>query len=339
MGFCNAFCSGALRSNDYVFMWSLITMLVLLVVFTISAAAVTDDAQGLMYGVTVGHILLLSVSQFGNLIANRMARMHERIMTGVAFAMLYIAAIVYLFVVYDVTLMSEDDEDLSEADLQEKNDAINFVTGELILVPFVTALITFIGKAYRDNTNGRSMTTGFWFLLVLNFIHGIALVVIMFVYLTQAAAVFSLCTLIFFFYVFVQYVVRIKYSTTVIKISKSFTISPYVLGRIWNAINLILGIGVIVAAYFWTDSKDVADFEQVSFILAIFAGIMAVLTLATFVSDRTRMDEMPIYHSPWIFPIYKYYPRDNDVEPYTSAVVLFFFTAGIVLLWSVWCTI
>ncbi len=60
-----------MRSNDYTFMWSLILMIVLIIVFTITAAAVTDDALGLMYGVTTAHVLLLAISLWGNLIANR----------------------------------------------------------------------------------------------------------------------------------------------------------------------------------------------------------------------------------------------------------------------------
>ena len=74
-------------------------------------------------------------------------------------------------------------------------------------------------------------------------------------------AVFALCALIFFFYVFVQYVVRVKYSNTVIKISKTLAISPYVQSRIWNGINIVLGVGIVIGAYAYSESKDdFADF-------------------------------------------------------------------------------
>ena len=68
-------------------------------------------------------------------------------------------------------------------------------------------------------------------------------------------------------------------------------------------------------------------------VLLIFA------TLARWVSDRTRMSDMPIYYSPWIFPIYKYYPDANDVEPYSSAVVAFYFIAAIILFWCIWVSV
>ena len=67
--------------------------------------------------------------------------------------------------------------------------------------------------------------------------------------------------------------------------------------------------------------------------------LLSFLLVATWVADRTRMDEMPIYHSPWVFPVYKYYPKDNDVVPYTTAVNLFFAVSFLVLVWSIWATV
>jgi hypothetical protein len=51
------------------------------------------------------------------------------------------------------------------------------------------------------------------------------------------------------------------------------------------------------------------------------------------------MAEMPIYHSPWVFPIYKYYPAINDVEPYTGGVVIFYALAAISMFWCIWATV
>lgn len=71
----------------------------------------------------------------------------------------------------------------------------------------------------------------------------------------------------------------------------------------------------------------------------ILLVLLTFATLARWVADRSRMNEMPIYYSPWIFPIYKYYPDANDVEPYSSAVVAFYFISAIVWFWCIWVSV
>ena len=195
MGYIGAFFKGRMRSNDYGVVWSIIIMCVLIVVYTVTAAAVTDDAIGLMFGVTVLHVVTLSLSMMNNIVANRPANLADRIAGVCAFVLIYVASLVYLFVVFDTSLMGMDEDDLTAEQLIERNSARDFVTGELIIIPFITAFIAILMKAYRDNTNGRKMTTGFWMFLVINFIQAIALVVVMFLYLGSGLAIITLIVL------------------------------------------------------------------------------------------------------------------------------------------------
>lgn len=64
--------------------------------------------------------------------------------------------------------------------------------------------------------------------------------------------------------------------------------------------------------------------------IILFIGVLAQL-----VKDRTKLDETPIYHSPWIFPIYKYHPEENDLDPYSDSVVGFYILAFLVTLWAI----
>ena len=120
------------------------------------------------------------------------------------------------------------------------------------MIPFITAFIAFCAKAYRDNTNGRSMTKGFWILLTLNFIQGIALTVVFFAYLTLISAWIALSVLIFFFYVFVQYIVRVRYTTKVMKISDKIAITPYQISAAFNAINIGFSVLILIGALVWS---------------------------------------------------------------------------------------
>lgn len=195
-------------------------------------------------------------------------------------------------------------------------------------------------KAYRDNTNGRAMTTGFWILLIIAFIQSIALTVVIFAFMDSGAAWGLVFLLIFALYSFAQYVMRVRYSNRPIKISDSIKVTPYRQNQIWNTMNVILGVGVFVGSAIYARSDDTtSDFASASIVIAILFFMLGFLILARWISDRTRMNDMPIYHSPWIFPIYKYYPKDNDVEPYSSAVVSFYFLTMLMLFWCIAATV
>jgi len=82
-------------------------------------------------------------------------------------------------------------------------------------------------KAYRDNTNGRAMTIGFWILLIIAFIQSIALTVVIFAFMNSGAAWGLVFLLIFALFFFMQYVMRVRYSNRPIKISDSIKVTPY----------------------------------------------------------------------------------------------------------------
>lgn len=101
---------------------------------------------------------------------------------------------------------------------------------------------------------------------------------------------------------------------------------------------LALGIWFAVLIYSLSD-EDTSDYAAASYNIFIVLAILTVFTLAKWIADRTRLDEMPIYYSPWIFPIYKYYPKDNDVEPYVSSVTIFYGLCFFVWVWAIWTTV
>ena len=152
---CTAFFQGKLRSNDYVFMWSIIGMSALIIIYGAASAAVTEKSVGIMFAFTILHIILLSIALMGNIIANRQQTMWERALQFISFIMLYAAGIVFLFVSYDADLLLKEDDEINELERVKRSDARTYLTTELILVPLCTNFIALAMKAYRDNTNGR----------------------------------------------------------------------------------------------------------------------------------------------------------------------------------------
>lgn len=88
-----------------------------------------------------------------------------------------------------------------------------------------------------------------------------------------------------------------------------------------------------------SNHDEIPSYAAITSLFMMIIFMLALLTLATFVADRTRMDDMPIYHSPWIFPIYKYYPKNNDISPHESAVSFFFITCFVGIMWSLWTAV
>ena len=292
LGFWAAFFQGKMRGNDYVMLWSVIFMSALIIVYGALSAAYTEKSLGLMFAITLLHVILLAISLMGNIIANRRQDLWERILTVCSFVLIYIAAIVYMIVAYDIGLLSKDKEDLNIEELAERNECENFIAGELVLIPFITAFIAFLGKAWRDNTNGRSMTTGFYIFMALNFIHGIALVVVFFLFLDNKTAIVCLVILSMAFYWFVQYIMRIRYSSRPIKITDKISISPYKQAMIWNWINGILALSVFVATVVYARTDDeISNFASISIILGMIGVILSLLILGTWIADRTQMNE------------------------------------------------
>lgn len=145
-------------------------------------------------------------------------------------------------------MLNKDDDLLDLEELNEKRDGRDFITGQLIVIPFSTAFIAFCAKAYRDNTNGRSMTPGFWILLILNFQQGTLLTIAIFVYQDSEVAWVCLFALSLFGYAFVQYIILVKYSDSPIMVSEKLNISPYVLTRIWFTLDIIVALSVFIGA-------------------------------------------------------------------------------------------
>jgi len=47
------------------------------------------------------------------------------------------------------------------------------------------------------------------------------------------------------------------------------------------------------------------------------------------------MDRKPMFYSPWIFPIYKYSAKKNDVVSYNKPTVILLFSLLLILVWAV----
>mmetsp|Transcript_19871 Transcript_19871/g.24568 ORF Transcript_19871/g.24568 Transcript_19871/m.24568 type:complete len:477 (+) Transcript_19871:2061-3491(+) len=341
LSWSKAFFTGAMRSNDIRIYWSFIFMGGLLIIYGSLATAYSWRGFGIMMAFTLLHVILLIISMLGYIVANRQMSPPERVLQVIAFMVIYISGIAYFFIAYDFSLLSKEDSELNADELYEKNAAILYVGEGMIVVPLITSLLAFVARAYRDTMNGRRMTIGFKVLLALNSFHILCFVIFTFIYLERRLAIIILILLIFAIFGLTQYVLRFRYKDKVLKVSEKISFPPHKLNKCFNITNILLGIAVFVAAFIWVrySPNQYSDFASYTFIIWVMIGILFFASVARIIGDRTRMDEMPIYHSPWVFPIYKYYPELNDVVPYTSGVIIFYLLAAIAAIWSIWATV
>jgi hypothetical protein len=101
LGFCTAFFTNKLRSNDYVVLWSLIFMVALIFIYGGVSFSVTERGLGIIFAIDVLHVILLAISMLGNIIANRHAEVWEYLLCAGSFVIIQIASFVYAFVRWD----------------------------------------------------------------------------------------------------------------------------------------------------------------------------------------------------------------------------------------------
>jgi hypothetical protein len=110
--------------------------------------------------------------------------------------------------------------------------------------------------------------------------------------------------------------------------------------NVWTAINLLIVTALIVSStvvsFFFEEFKV---FSGVSISIWIIAAMMLVYAFAEISSDLSKMETKPVFFSPWLFPVYVYNPKKNDVEAHNLPTVALIGGLVTMMLWSVLCSI
>jgi hypothetical protein len=95
-------------------------------------------------------------------------------------------------------------------------------------------------------------------------------------------------------------------------------ITPVVLGLILNNFLAYIGFSISV----WT--------------LAFF---MMIYSVSSIYSDIMNRDANPLFYSPWIFPVYAFNPKKNDIISRNRPNVILILSLMIMICWSATCTV
>ena len=67
-----------MRRNDYIMILSLIFMATLIIIYGAISASITEKNVGILFAITIIHIVLLGISMMGNIAANKISSSWER---------------------------------------------------------------------------------------------------------------------------------------------------------------------------------------------------------------------------------------------------------------------
>lgn len=119
--------------------------------------------------------------------------------------------------------------------------------------------------------------------------------------------------------------------------------NEYYFPVVFQIINMTLAILIIIGTFIVSlivnDFSNFFGFSISLWILAFFILLYAASELGT---DILNFSKRPVFFSPWIFPVYIYNPKKNDVESHNLPSIALLIGFLILMLWSllasVWIT-
>lgn len=103
---------------------------------------------------------------------------------------------------------------------------------------------------------------------------------------------------------------------------------------------MVIVIGIIISAtvvslFF----EEFRTFTGVSISCWVTAALFIVYAISEISTDIATIETKPVFFSPWIFPIYIYNPKKNDVEPHNLPTVSLIVGLILMMVWSVLCSV
>lgn len=114
-----------------------------------------------------------------------------------------------------------------------------------------------------------------------------------------------------------------------------FVKNDYYLPNGWMITNLCLLIGTIMGASIAAFRiPGFNDFVGISISACLSSAALFGFAFLRILTGIGNMLSQPVFFSPWLFPVYKYLPKKNDVEPANGPVIAFIIGSLIMIGWS-----
>lgn len=194
-----------------------------------------------------------------------------------------------------------------------------YIVVNLIVIPFITSSTAAVLK-WLDN---KGQFTPFLIAqMVITLIQGIGMLVCAFIFLTWVQGTIISAFIGVMIYIAIQVSIYVK--------------NEYYMPPFWNTLNFILLVLAIISSFVVSlFIPGLHIFLGFSISVWFLCALLLLYGYGNLLIDWVNMQKKPIFYSPWIFPIYKYDPRKQDVVPHNRAAASAIAGLVILIMWSV----
>lgn len=232
-----------------------------------------------------------------------------------AFVAHYISGFLYIY--------NDLEEYHDNATSDSEHTLSNFILVYMILIPFISSLISCLYKLYDD---GGKFSKIFRVMLVLTWLQAICGIVFAYIFSSPAAAAALTVFGVLLIYGFIQLHVYIKNDWNMPKV---FLIINSII------VAIIVLAGLVISIF----SEDFHEFYGATVTCGLIAALFLGVSIFTIFKDNQKAKQAPVFYSPWIFPVYQYNPKKNNVRMKNYPAVFMFLGFGVIIGWSFLCSI
>lgn len=305
---CAACLTCKLRPNDYHIIFSMIFATVILMAMGAAVSGYHETTEGVSWFAGFFHVMISFSVMARPITCNNQTNTWETILYVLSHVLFYTWGLIDLKIRFDF-------------DPKDENEGNKFLVWYVLLIPFITFFSTCFIKWYD---NDWRMDRFVIITLVCTILSGIACLVCCFIFLSAAAGG-----------VISGIVGAIIYFCVIIRVYKK---NDHFLPKWWRYANMsILFCAAICALVVGIFYDGFNSFLGWSISYGIVSAVICMDGLIEMYSDIMNADNEPIYFSPWIFPVFKYYSKRNDIGLRNKPAAKVLFALFLAYLWSFQC--
>jgi hypothetical protein len=198
-----------------------------------------------------------------------------------------------------------------------------YIVVNLIVIPFITSCIAAIFKWIDNKGKLDRFLIG---QLSLTLVQGIAMLVCAFVFMTWVQGIVVSCVIGVLCYVGFQVWIYQK--------------NEYYMPTKWTYVNILVVICAIIAAFVASlIAPGFTIFLGFSISVWLLSILLFVFGFGRVMFDYVNLRKRPVFFSPWIFPIFRYDPKKQDIEKQNLPAQCLLASLVILIFWSVLATV
>lgn len=318
--FFAAFWKGGLRKNDYQIIFSWMMSVIVLAVGAWLVCSSEHSYIGITIFVPFIHYSLAAYSHMKTLNTDSPMNLFEWLCFILAYVIQYGWGIANLYLSYGWFRKGPVDESVY---LESKDGIGTYIVVNLIVIPFITSCIAAILKWIDNKGKLDRFLIG---QLILTLLQGIGMLVCAFVFLTWRQGIVVSCVIGVLSYIGFQVWL--------------FQKNDYYMPTLWYTVNVCISLFCIIAPF--VASLIVPGFTiflGYSISSWLLSGLLFAFGCGRLFFDYMNLRKRPVFFSPWVFPIFRYDPKKQDIVKQNTPVMCLIASLVIMIAWSVLATV